>query len=179
MNRSRRNSRRRVPDSRQEARLERRFVWGLTALILFVAILQVSLRFDTVRRFLNESIRLEGVPLVREIEGLAEPQYPWLDMPVQDAGAAGQSAPTGTIYLRFLRRPKGEVWVLVNSRAVKALDKDGGTVTVRDGDFVEVLSRYGEVQVLVSEASPNVQFPGTGTWVTGSGHVLLARVRLK
>jgi hypothetical protein len=160
------------PNRISDRRLRRRFAWGLCSLIAFVLILQALLRFDSVRSYLNQAIRLEGVRLAREVDGLSGPAYPWLDLTRPDAD-------TGAIYLRLLRRPKGEVWVLVNSRAVKLLDKEGGAVTVQHDDFVEVLSNGGEVRVLVSGASPNVEFPCEGIWVAGTGNVFLARVRLR
>ena len=169
---SRMNRNERDPGSGQDARLQRRFVCLLLVFVAFVVTLQVLLRFDTVRRYLNQAIRLEGVPLARQVDGLDQPAYPWLDL-------TPPGVDTGTIYLRLTRRPKGEVWVLVNSRAVKLLDKEGGTVTVQDDDFVEVLSNSGEVRVLVSGASSNVEFPGVGIWVRGKGNVFLARVRLR
>ena len=134
------------PDRREDSRAERRFVRGLLVFILFVVLLQTLLRFDVFRRYLNQAIRLEGLPLERRIEGLDTPANPWLDV-------VPAATDTGTIYLRLLRPPKGEVWVLVNQRAVKMLDEEGGTVTVQHDDFVEVLCSTGEVRVLVDRKS--------------------------
>jgi hypothetical protein len=160
------------PDPRSDSRLGRRYFYALASLVLLAAVLQILLRFDGVRRYLNLAIRLEGLPLAREVQGLGTPAYPWLDY-------ASPGAETGTIYLRLLKRPRGEVWILVNQRAVKVLDEEGEAVTVQDDDFVEVYSRDGEVRVLVSAASSNVEFPGVGVFVAGQGTVLVGRVRLR
>lgn len=172
MDRTRSERKDRAPDPKKDSRVERRFVSGLLALALFVALLQALLRFDGVRRYLNQAIRLEGLPLERQVDGLDSPAQLWLDL-------IPAGADTGTIYLRLLRRPKGEVWILVNSRAVKMLDGEGGPVTVQDGDFLEVLSQSGEVRVLVSGASSNVEFPSVGVWVAGRGNVLVGKVRFR
>lgn len=172
MDRMRSRRKEEVINRRESRRVERRFVRFLVAFLLLVAFLQVMLRFDGARRYLNRAIRLEGLPLERQVEGLAVPANPWLDL-------VPGGVETGTIYLRLLRRPKGEVWVLINQRAVKLLDKEGGPVTVRPDDFVEVLCTSGDVRVLVSAASSNVEFPGMGVFVSGKGTVLVGRVRFR
>jgi hypothetical protein len=151
----------------------RSFAFLLGAFLALVALLQASLRFDSVRRLLNESIRLEGVPLAQQLEGIDEPAYPWLDWP-----PAGDPAPTGTLYVRLLGAAEDEVWVLVNGRAVKALAGDGGPVTVRDGEVVEVMSR-GSVNVVVSWVSANLAAPAAGDHVRGEGALFLCRARLR
>ncbi len=173
MNRSQGKGKASSRGSAGDARLDRPFVITLIAFVLLVTSLQVSLRFDSVRRLLNESIRLEGVPLGRQVEGLAEPAYPWLDWP-----PAGDTTPTGTLYLRLLRTVKGEVWVLVNGRAVKAIEPGGGIVTVRDGDVIEVISR-SRVDLVVSLVSSNLAAPEIGDHIAGEGVLFLCKARLR
>ncbi|MGE5580326.1 MAG: hypothetical protein ACM3WU_09815 [Bacillota bacterium] len=172
MDRARSKRKHPPPDPRSDSRLGRRYFYALVLLVFFAAVLQILLRFDGVRRYLNLAIRLEGLPLVREVQGLGTSAYPWLDY-------IAPGAETGTIYLRLIRRPKGEVWILVNQRAVKVLDEEGEAVTVQEDDFIEVYSRDGEVRVLVSGASPNIEFPGVGAFVAGRGTVLVGRVRFR
>ncbi len=162
----------RGPDPERDKRFERHLCRTLVFLVIAIAVIQSLQRVDSLRSFLNQAIRLEGVPLQREIAGLDDPAYPWLDL--SDSGR-----PAGTIYIRLTERPKGEVWVLVNSRAVKLIEGDGGAVTVQHDDFVEVLSHSGDVRAVVSGASSNVEHPCIGIWVAGRGHVFLARVRLR
>ena len=109
-----------VGGSREEARFARRFPVFLVAFVLVVIGLQILLRFDTVRRFPNESIRLEGVPLARVVKGLDDPICPWIDWPPGYPGDAG----TGTVYLRLLAKPAAEVWVLVNDHRLGGSGED-------------------------------------------------------
>ena len=111
---------------------ERRVVSLAVALILFVAGLQILLRFEGPRRFLNRSIRLEGEALSQSVEGLEQDAYPWLEWPPPDASEAPSN--WATIYLRFLGVLPARAWVLVNGRVAKQLGPEGGSVTVRDGD---------------------------------------------
>lgn len=159
-------------DHEKERLVERRVTHFLAGLLIFVIAIQLAQLIPGVRSTLNTAIRLEGEPLERIVAGVDEPAYPWLDL-------CDPAEPAGAIYLRLTRRPKGEVWILVNSRPVRMVDGDGGTLTIRHGDFVEILAEGGEVMVLVSSASSNVQFPGAGIWVSGQGRMLLGRVRLR
>lgn len=161
-----------------EARLTRRFTACLVALAVTVACLQILLRFENVRRLLNESIRLEGVPLGRVVEGLDDPVYPWLDWQPGSSGPAG-AGETAVIYLRLLHEPPGEVWVLVNGRAIRAMDRDGAVIPVADGDRVEVYCPEGRVEVVVSSASPGLSAPEVGVWAGGEGRVFVTGVEMK
>jgi len=172
MDRARSRRKHPPPDPESDSRLGGRYFHCLVLLVFIAVVLQILLRFDGVRRYLNLAIRLEGLPLVREVQGLGTPAYPWLDY-------TSPGAETGTLYLRLLKKPKGEVWILVNQKAVKVLDEEGEAVTVQHDDFVEVYSRDGEVRVLVSGASPNIEFPGVGVFVSGKGTVFVGRVRLR
>jgi hypothetical protein len=174
VNQSRRHRKANSRGPVEGARLDRAFVSFLLVFIVMVALLQASLRFDSVRRLLNESIRLEGLPLGRQMEGLRDTAYPWLDWP-----PASEIAPTGTLYLRLLGGVRGEVWVLVNGRAVRALAADGGTVAVKDGDYIEVMSLNGPVRVVVSSVSGNVVTPAVGDHCRGQGTVFLCRASLR
>lgn len=172
MSKSLQDGRKRARAAEAEAGFTRRFTAFLVALLLVVVCLQVLLRFENIRRFLNESIRLEGMPLGTQVEGLPDPVYPWLDWQPGTTASA-------TIYIRLLRRPAGEVWVLVNGRAVRAMDEDGAALAVRDGDRVEVLCTRGTIDVMVSSASSNLQSPPVGMWAGGSGTIFVCQARLK
>lgn len=156
---------------------ERRVVSLAVALILFVAGLQILLRFEGPRRFLNRSIRLEGEALSQSVEGLEQDAYPWLEWPPPDASEAPSN--WATIYLRFLGVLPARAWVLVNGRVAKQLGPEGGSVTVRDGDKLEVYSPDREVSVVVSAATENLRVPAIGTWVVGQGTLGIGIVRLR
>lgn len=170
--------RRRTRKVLRERSFETRYVRFVVTFLCVVGVIQGLLRFDDMRRLLNESIRLEGEPLSRAVAGLKEPAETWIEWPPVNAGdiAAGRVA---TICLRFIGRPQGALWVLVNGRAVKRLSVEDGVVSCKDGDLVEILSDKGTINVVVSSTSENVVSPKIGTWVKGKGIVLLGRVRTK
>jgi len=167
-------------------------------LLCVVAVVQGLLRYEDMRTLLNESLRLEGEPLARAIAGLDRPAYPWLDSmvassdakavetdetgesgkPTGNAGKTGEAA-RGVIYLRLLSKPKGEVWALVNGRAVKLITEDDGVLACKDGDLIEILCEKGEANVLVTYVSDNLAQPAQGVWVKGSGILFLSRVTAK
>ncbi len=160
------------PDREKDARAERRYLRYVVTLVVIVLTLQVALRFDAPRRYLNRAIRLEGLPLERRVGGLDVPASPWLDQ-------IRPGEETGAIYLRLVHPPEDEVWVLVNEKAVKMLDREGGVVTVQHDDLVEVLCDSEEVRAVVSTVSPNVESPEIGVYAAGSGRVTVGRVRLR
>ncbi len=149
----------------------------VASLLCFVAIVQGLLRFDEVRRLLNESIRLEGEPLARVMAGLREPVTPWLE-----SGSIWEDQDSrdaqGMVFLRLLTKPKGEVWALVNGRAIKQITQDDGAVSCRQGDLIEVFWEKGEGNVLVSAVSEKISFPTVGTWAKGRGILLIGRIRI-
>ena len=161
-------------ERRAAQRFERRLSWALTLLITFVALVQWAMRSSDVRRLLNESIRLEGLPLIVEVPGSAEPARPWLDLPPSD-----ERARTGMLCLRVLGQSPGEAWILLNGTPIRTLPPEGAVVTVRDGDRVEVLSPGGEIGVLISSVSSDVMSPFPGAWARGSGRLEVCAVELK
>lgn len=161
-----------------EQGFERRLVRLVVSLLCLVAVIQGLLRFDEVRALLNESIRLEGEPLAQVVAGLGEPATPYLELDSVWADEDG-SETQGMVFLRLLAKPKGEVWALVNGRAVKQITQDDGAISCKQGDLIEVLWEKGEGNVLVSAVSDNVSFPSVGTWVKGQGILLIGRVKIR
>ena len=161
-------------ERRAERLFERRLSWSLALLVAIVILIQWAMRSQDIRRLLNESIRMEGLPLSVEVRGLAEPARPWLDWPPSEEGVA-----TGMLYLRVLTESRGEAWIVLNGRPVRTLPPEGAAVTVRDGDRVEVLSLDGETGVLVSGASSNVVAPKPGTWAAGRGCLEISTVEIR
>jgi len=145
-------------------------------MLCVVALVQGLLRYENMRTLLNESLRLEGEPLARAIAGLDRLAYPWLDAMVLSSDEETGEAAQGVIYLRLLSKPKGEVWALVNGRAVKRITEDDGALACSDGDLIEILCEKGEANVLVTYVSDNLAQPAQGVWVKGSGILLLSRV---
>lgn len=148
----------------------------LVLIVLLIGV-QVLLRFEGPRRLLNMSIRLEGEALSESVPGLEQEAYPWLEWPPPDSSSQAES--WATLYLRFLGEPPEEVWVLVNGRIAKRLGPEGGTVTARNGDLIEVYSPGSEISVLVSAATPNVLEPSPGTWVVASEKASIGTVGLR
>jgi len=159
-----------------ERAFEARYVRFLAAFFCVLGIVQGLLRFDNVRRFLNESIRLEGEPLARAVTGLQDPVYTWIPWPPYDDAdvAKGEVA---TFYLRSIGDSSAKVWVLVNGRAVKRITPEDGTFVAKNGDLIEVAVESGSASLVLSGASENVLSPEVGTWIKGSGIMLLGRVR--
>lgn len=156
---------------------ERRFVRFAATMVVLVAAVQVLMRFEGPRRLLNRSIRLEGEALSQSVDGLNQDAYPWLEWPPPDA--CGESSAWATLYLRFIGSPPKDAWALVNGRIAKRLGPGGGTVTVREGDVVEVYCPNREVSVVVSAATDNLVCPELGTWVVGSETAVLGSVKLR
>jgi hypothetical protein len=151
----------------------------IAVLLSLLALVQGLLRYEDMRALLNESLRLEGEPLLRAVAGLGRPAYPWLDTTAEAYGDEEGGPAQGVIYLRLLSEPKGEVWALVNGRAVKRITEDDGVLACQDGDLVEILCDEGEVNVLVTYVSDNLAKPAQGVWVKGSGILHLSRVLAK
>lgn len=150
----------------------------LVAFLCLTGIIQGILRFDHMRRLLNESMRLEGKPLAQTVAGVEVPAYTWIEWPpVNERDLAGEK--TAIICLKAVGNVNRDVWILVNGKAVKRLSAQDGVVMCKDGDLVELVSEKGEVNVVVSATSKNVLIPKLGTWVKGKGIILLGRVRLK
>ena len=164
----------RVSHDVREERRDRHLTWSAAVLAVVVVVVQVALRSENIRRLLNESIRMEGLPLTVQVQGLDDPARPWLDWP-----PAGESGETGMLCLRVLRQSRGEAWVVLSGRPVQVLPPEGAVVTVRDGDRVEVSSPAGEVSVLVSSVSGNIEAPLPGDWVAGSGRFEVCVVELR
>jgi hypothetical protein len=149
----------------------------IPVLIVLVVGVQILLRFEGVRRLLNMSIRMEGEALSESVPGLVEEAYPWLEWPPPDASSdAGAWA---TLYLRFLGEPPDEAWVLLDGRIAKRLGPEGGTVTAKSGDSIEVYSPGAEVRVLVSAATSNLLEPPLGKWVVAWERASIGPVRLR
>ncbi|HHY44198.1 MAG TPA: hypothetical protein GX512_00605 [Firmicutes bacterium] len=147
------------------------------ALIVLVIGVQISLRFENLRRFLNVSIRMEGEALSESVPGLSEEAYPWLEWPPPDASSHNEA--WATLYLRFLGEPPSTAWVLLDGRVAKRLGPEGGTVTVKSCHVIEVYSPGAEVSVLVSAATPNLLEPAPGRWVVARERVEIGEVRLR
>jgi hypothetical protein len=148
----------------------------LVLIVLLIGV-QVLLRFEGPRRFLNMSIRLEGQALSESVPGLGQEAYPWLEWPPPDASSDARS--WATLYLRFLGKPPKEAWVLVNGRVARRLGPEGGTITVRDGDSIEVYSQDAEISVLVSAATQNLLAPPPGTWIVAREKATIGDVTLR
>lgn len=170
----------RAKDDRKDSRgfLDRWVPRTTVILLSLLALVQGLLRYEDMRALLNESLRLEGEPLMRAVAGLGRPAYPWLDTRAEGYDEEGGPA-QGVVYLRLLSRPRGEVWALVNGRAVKRITEDDGVLACEDGDLLEILCDQGEVNILVTYVSDNLAEPAQGVWVKGSGILHLSRVLAK
>jgi hypothetical protein len=146
-------------------------------LIVLVIGIQISLRFESLRRLLNMSIRMEGEALSESVPGLSEEVYPWLEWPPPDSSS--HDGAWATLYLRFLGEPPRVAWVLLDGRVAKRLGPEGGTVTVKSGNLVEIYSPDAEVSVLVSAATQNLLEPTLGKWVVAWERASIGAVRLR
>ncbi len=140
-----------------------------------VAVIQGLLRFDSMRKILNESVWLEGEPLVRAVTGLKQPFYTWIEWPPAQGASPGQ---VGILCLKFIGKPNKNVWVLINGQVAKRAVVEDGVVMCKDGDLIEIVAEKGQANVVVSAVSRNVLLPEAGTWVKGEGILLLGRVKL-
>jgi hypothetical protein len=146
-------------------------------LLCLVAVVQGLLRFDSMRRFMNEAIWLEGEPLARAVSGLKEPFYTWIQWPPAGSSQDGTSN-VGIMCIKFIGKPNKNVWILVNGKTAKRAVEEDGVITCRDGDLIEIIAERGQANVCVSAASGNILGPQVGTWVKGEGILLLGRVKL-
>ncbi|MGI6162456.1 MAG: hypothetical protein ACOYEQ_00815 [Bacillota bacterium] len=170
-------SRRVRKKQRRTESIESGYIAVVITLLCLVAVIQGLLRFDSMRRFMNETIRLEGEPLARAVSGLKEPFYTWIEWP--PAGSGQQSTNnTGILCIRFIGKPNKDVWILINGKAAKRFDDEDGVIVCRDGDLIEIIAEKGQANVVVSAAGSNIVHPQVGTWVKGEGILLLGRVKL-
>lgn len=144
----------------------------LVTLLCFVALLQIMLRFDSLRMILNDAIRLEGHPLSPVVQGLNQPAYTWLDWPLGD----GKDRGIALVYLRFLRAPKTEAWILINGYVLKKATGDT-VIACADGDYIELFSQE-DITCIVSAVTDNVTFPLPGFFLSGRGKMSLGKARI-
>ncbi len=171
-------------ESRQERKKRRRaesiesgYTMVVITLLCLVAVIQGLLRFDSMRRFMNEAIWLEGEPLTRAVSGLKEPFYTWIEWP--PAGSSQESTiHTGVLCIRFIGKPNKDVWILINGKAAKRVVDEDGVIVCRDGDLIEIITEKGQANIVVSAAGSNIVHPQVGTWIKGEGILLLGRVKL-
>lgn len=159
-----------------DPRFERGFVRSVVSLLCLVAAVHGLFQFGELRGFLKQPLRLEGDPSQRVMAGLEGRTG---TQPTQGADCGQVSDGEGTLKIRPLAEPKGEIWVLINGRSARLLAEGDGPIACRDGDLIEVLWPMGEGSVIVSEASPNLVSPAVGTLAEGSGILLIGRVRIK
>lgn len=171
-------------ETRKERKKQRRaqsiesgYITVVITLLCLVAVIQGLLRFDSMRRLMNESIWLEGEPLARALSGLKEPFYTWIEWPSVRSSQESTNN-TGTLCIRFIGKPNKNVWILINGKAAKRIVDEDGVIVCRNGDLIEIIAEKGQANVVVSAAGSNIAHPQVGTWAKGEGILLLGRVKL-
>lgn len=152
-----------------EKKVDMLLVLGGFLLLAGLIGVQIAMRSENVRRSLNATIEMEGLPLRRQVPFVEETAATWMQYP---------PTPSAVIYLRLLNTPRDSAWVVLDGRPVKVLDKEGAAVAVANGVLMEVACA-DHVSVVVTYADSAVTAPPVGRVVSGNGLVYVGVVNVR